>query len=406
MRRLADPRAVVGIVSGGHLLSHFYLLAFPPLFPDLRRAFGLDAVGLGLVVSVVAIGMLLQVPAGGLVARIGAKRVFVAGVAVTGGGVALAGLAGSYPALLAATVVSGVGQAAFHPADYTLLDAAGGAEGKSFGVHTFGGYAGFALAPLAVGGLAAAAGWRTALLVVGAAGIAYAAVAWLALAPIHRPDPVPAAGDRPTRLARARAFLGPELLVLALFYTGLVVGQKGIGTFTPLFVSTRLGMTEAAGNGVLTTFFAGGAVGVLAGGALADRHDPARIVVVALVAGSAVLVALVAGLVGTGPAGALPAFALVGLCYGLPLPSRDRLVSATTDSADVGTSFGVVFTAAAVGSFVGPAALGAVVERAGPAVAFLAVAGCFCLAAAVVVCLRAGLVGDRSARPTTVEEGE
>ncbi len=121
MRRLVDPRAVVGIVSGGHLLSHFYLLAFPPLFPDLRRAFGLDAVGLGLVVSVVAIGTFLQVPAGGLVARIGA------------------------------------------------------------------------------------------------AGIAYAAVAWLALAPVHRPDPVPAAGDRPTRLARARALLGPELPVLALF---------------------------------------------------------------------------------------------------------------------------------------------------------------------------------------------
>ncbi len=126
----------------------------------------------------------------------------------------------------------------------------------------------------------------------------------------------------------------------------------------------------------------------------------------ALVAGSPVLVALVAGLVGTGPAAALPAFALVGLRCGLSLPSRDRLVSATTDSADVGTSFGVVFTAAAVGSFVGPAVLGAVVERAGPAVAFLAVAGCCCLAAAVVVRLRAGLVGDRSARATTVEEGK
>ncbi|MEF8842095.1 MAG: MFS transporter [Haloarculaceae archaeon] len=403
MRRSTDdPRAVVGIVTGGHFLSHFYLLAFPPLFPMLRRSFDLDAVGLGLVMSVVAVGMFLQVPAGVLVERVGAKPVFVGGVAVTSGGIAAAGLAGSYPLLLAATLVSGVGQAAFHPADYTLLDAATDrhAEGKSFGVHTFGGYVGFAAAPLAVGALAAALDWRVALLAVGGAGVAYALFAGVVMAPVHRPRATETStpDERSSLPERTRALLRPRVLVLAVFFSGLVMGQKGISTFTPLFVATRLDMTETAGNSVLTAFFTAGAVGVLLGGVAADRYDPHLVAITTLTAGSAALAALVAGAVGTGAAVAFPLFAFVGLCYGLPLPSRDRLVSAAS-SGDVGTSFGVVFTAAAVGSFVSPTLLGGVIERSGTAAAFAAVALFFLAAAGVVLLLKAGLVGGRTDRP-------
>jgi MFS family permease len=397
-----DPRAVIGIVTGGHFLSHFYLLAFPPLFPMLREDFGLDAVGFGLVMSVVAVGMFLQVPAGGLVERVGAKRVFVAGVAVTSGGIAAAGLADSYPLLLAAALVSGVGQAAFHPADYTLLDAVtdGSAEGKSFGVHTFGGYAGFAVAPLAVGGLASAFDWRVALLAVGGAGVAYALFAHVVTAAVHRPSGTDdtARGERRPLAERTRALLRPSIVVLAVFFVGLVMGQKGVSTFTPLFVSTQLGMTEVAGNTVLTVFFSAGAVGVLAGGVLADRYDPHLVAITTLTAGSAALGALVSGVLGTGAVVAYPLFAFVGLCYGLPLPSRDRLVSAASSSTGVGTSFGVVFTAAAVGSFVSPTLLGAIIERAGTGSAFAAIAGFFLLAAGVVVLLKVGAVGERTTR--------
>jgi MFS family permease len=404
-----DPRAVVGIVTGGHFLSHFYLLSFPPLFPMLRESFDLDAVGLGLVMSVVAVGMFLQVPAGGLVGRIGAKRVFVVGVAVTSGGIAAAGLAGSYPLLLAATVVSGIGQAAFHPADYTLLDAATdrSAEGKSFGVHTFGGYVGFAAAPLVVGALAATFDWRAALLAVGGAGLAYAAFAGVVMAPVHRPRAASDAGstERAALAERARTLLRPNIVVLAVFFVGLVVGQKGIGTFAPLFVAERLGMTEASGNSVLTVFFSAGAVGVLAGGVVADRYDPHLVAVTALTAGSTALAALVAGLLGSGPTVAFPLFAFVGLCYGLPLPSRDRLVSAAS-SGDVGTTFGVVFTAAAVGSFVSPTLLGGIIERTGTAAAFAAIALSFLVAAGVVALLKAGVVGERTASDTTIEPSD
>jgi MFS family permease len=175
----SDPEFLrtLGIVSGGHLLSHLYVLAYPPLFPLLIDDFGLNNTQLGLIMSVVALSMFLfQTPVGELVDRIGAKPVFVLGLVFTGGGTALVGAATSYPLLLVFALVAGIGQSAFHPADYTLLDAVteGDQEGRSFGIHTFAGYAGFAVAPALVGGLGVLYGWQIALFVVLAAAITLA----------------------------------------------------------------------------------------------------------------------------------------------------------------------------------------------------------------------------------------
>jgi predicted MFS family arabinose efflux permease len=406
-RGLADWRFTVGVVSGGHFLSHFYKLAFPPLFPLLRPEFGASNVQLGLLMTALWAGSFLQAPIGVLVDRVGGKRMFLGAVGLTSLGVVLSGLAVSYYVIFAFALLSGLGQAVFHPADYALLDAAteGDNEGKSFGVHTFGGYVGFAAAPLVVGALAAAFDWRVALLAVGGAGVAYALFAGVVMVPVHRPRGTEesARDERSSLPERTRALLRPRVLVLAVFFAGLVMGQKGISTFTPLFVATQLGMTEAAGNSVLTAFFTAGAVGVLLGGIAADRYDPHLVAIATLTAGSAALAALVAGAVGTGAAVAFPLFAFVGLCYGLPLPSRDRLVSAAS-SGDVGTSFGVVFTAAAVGSFVSPTLLGAVIERSGTAAAFAAIALFFLAAAGVALLLKAGLVGGRTDRPVPGSE--
>jgi len=100
---------VVGLVTGGHLLSHFYLLAFPPLFPLLRADLGPTNVELGLVMSAVGLGTVLQFPVDELVDRTGAKRVFAAGLVVTGGGVALAALIGGAVLAVVVTVVAPLG---------------------------------------------------------------------------------------------------------------------------------------------------------------------------------------------------------------------------------------------------------------------------------------------------------
>jgi len=408
---------VVGLVTGGHFLSHFYLLAFPPLFPLLRAEFGLSNAQLGLLVSVISVAMLLQVLVGELVDRAGAKRVFVGGVAATAAGVLLTGTADSYPGLLAFAALSGVGQAAFHPADYPLVEAVSdsGREGRNFSVHTFGGYAGFAVAPLVVGRLGLVRGWRTALLAVGAAGLAYAALAAVALPSAYRAqvearadaaadgedgsgdgrevasDDAPAdPADAPATDADGSgndvraALLRPGIAVMVLFFVVFSMAGKGVQTFTPVLAVDGFGLAESVGNTALSGFFAVTAVAVLAGGPLADRYDPRRVIAAATATAAGTLAVVVSG-VGVDATALVVAFGVAGGAYGLVFASRDRLVSSSAAAGSTGRSFGLVFTASSLGSLASPVLLGVVIDAASAGLAFAVVAGFFLLAGGVAL---------------------
>jgi len=394
MRR--ETSRVVGLVTGGHMLSHFYLLAFPPIFPLLRADLGLTNVEIGLIISALSAGTVLQLPVGELVDRVGAKRVFVAGVAVTAGGVAVAGLGvGAYPTLLAGALVSGVGQAAFHPADYALLGAAtdGDREGRSFGVHTFGAYVGFAAAPVVVAGLAAVAGARAALVAVGLAGLAYAGLAALALPAVYRDelrdDPEPATdGSGAERRSLREDLLRRDVLAMFGFFVVFVAAAKGVQTFTNVLAVDAYGLSASVGNTALTAFFVGAAAGILVGGVLADRFPPRRVAVVTLLGGAATLAVVVLVVAPLGAPFTVGGFGAVGGAIGLVYPSRDRLVSRATSAGGTGRGFGFVFTGVAVGGVAGPAALGWTVDTAGVVVAFLVVAALYAASAGVTLVVR------------------
>jgi MFS family permease len=402
-----DWRRVVGLVSGGHFLSHFYLLALPPLFPALRGDLGLTNTQLGLVMSVLSVGSLLQLPVGELVDRVGAKRVFVVGTAVTAGGIAAAGLAlATYPALLAAALLSGVGQSAFHPADYALLGAAtpDDAEGRSFSVHTFGGYVGFAAAPLVVGTLAAVTGPGAALGAVGLVGLAYAGAAAVALPAVYRGtidgtsdgtdaatdggegDGVEQEGERPSL---REELLRRDVLALGVFFLVYGTANKAIQTFTTVLATDAYGLATSAGNTALTGFFAASAAGILLGGVVADRFDPRRILVATIAVASVALVVVVYGVAPAGATATVGGFSAVGLLLGVVYPSRDRLVSRGTADGSAGRGFGFVFSAGAVGAVGGPVVLGAIVDAFDAPAAFLFAGACYMLTAAVVTAVRA-----------------
>ena len=387
-----DWRYTVGVVTGGHLLSHFYLLAFPPLFSSLRAEFGLSNTALGVLISVISIGLLLQLPVGGLVDRWGAKHVFVGGVVLTAAGVGLAGFATSYLGLVAGAVVSGIGQSAFHPADYALLNAVteGDNEGKSFGVHTFGAYVGFAAAPLVVGGIALRADWRTALLVVGGGGLLYALVAALTLdSPYRRQlDGATRAEDDGDGRGSLAALWNPTVLLLLCFFVVLTMAGTGVQTFTAVFVASAYGLPDAIGNLTLTGFFAGASLGILVGGVIADRFDPRRIIVAALGISGVVTLVLTVGPVPASTAVSVGGFAVVGFVMGLAYPSRDRLVSQYTPAGSTGRGFGLIFTGASIGGLVSPALLGAVIDATAVRVAFVLVGAFFLGAGAIAFALR------------------
>ena len=393
-----DRRVVVGSVSSGHFLSHFYLLSLPPLFPQLLDAFALTNTQLGLIVAAIQLPiMLLQIPVGQVVDQIGAKRVFVLGLGLTSLGILLAGFSSGYWPLLVFAILSGIGQSAFHPADYALLDAVmeEGTEGKSFSIHTFGGFAGFAAAPLVVGGLGVTLGWRPALVIAGSVGIGAALLAELTLEPVYL------AGHEERAVAEGEANNGhffedlaaiasPSMTAVFLFFMVLFAAGNGIQSFTTVFLHNGAGLPETIGNTALTGFFTLSAIGILVGGPVADRYDVHVVIGVCLLLAGVITGILVSGTLGITTMVAVTLLSVVGFFSGLLRPSRDRLVSLHAPPDSAGRSFGFVFTGGSFGGFMGPILLGRAIDLEGPAIAFVAIGGFFLLAGAMVMAMKLG----------------
>ena len=147
---LRADATVISLVGFAHGTSHFYHFVLPTLFPFLMRDFGLSFTQAGaLMTAFFVISGVGQALAGFVVDRFGALRVLYGGMAL----LALSGLvlaaADSYPMLLAAAAVAGLGNSVFHPADYTLINRRVSTPrlGHAFSVHGLSGSLGWAAAP-------------------------------------------------------------------------------------------------------------------------------------------------------------------------------------------------------------------------------------------------------------------
>ena len=122
---LRQDARVIGLVGLAHGVSHFYHLILAALFPWLKPEFDLSYAQLGLLMTVFfVVSGVGQALAGFVVDRVGASRVLFGGIALLGvAAVVLAGAHG-YPMLLAGSMLAGVGNSVFHPADYTLAEPA------------------------------------------------------------------------------------------------------------------------------------------------------------------------------------------------------------------------------------------------------------------------------------------
>ncbi|MEE8139713.1 MAG: MFS transporter, partial [Alphaproteobacteria bacterium] len=295
---------VLGLISTGHLLSHFYFLTLPPLFVFIRADLGLSYTELGLMMALLyGVTAVAQIPAGFLVDRVGARVVLTAGLfimsacfALVGAspamGRALAGLGlpfdATYGLMLFWLALAGVGNSVFHPADYAILNSSikPARMGRAFSIHTFFGHLGFALAPATILFLAALTDWKLALVIAGLIGIAimFAMVSqWNslhddALLPNKAKSDTPtmdARADRPgqteagpTKEGLALLFSAPMLLFF-LFFAALGMTASGVQAFLVVaLVGLDVAPLEIAGY-ALTAYLFASAAGILAGGVIA-----------------------------------------------------------------------------------------------------------------------------------------
>ncbi|MFF2545357.1 MFS transporter [Kitasatospora sp. NPDC058063] len=280
MPKNSDHRSIL-LLSVGHSCVDVYQGAVAALVPFLvaERHYGYAAVS-GVVLAASLLSSVAQPLFGALTDRRPLPWLLPVSTLLGGAGIALSGVSGSYGLTLFFVALSGVGVAAYHPESARVARLAAqrapGTQGASAapggpGVHrgmawfSLGGNLGFAAAPLLVAAVVGTGGLRlTPLLALPA--LAGAALCLPVLRELERrraagvaQPPAPAADNR-------AAFLRLSLAVVCRS-----IAFVGLSTFLSLFATQRLGGGPAAGTAALVVLYAGGAVGSVLGGALADR---------------------------------------------------------------------------------------------------------------------------------------
>src|SRR5882724_1773300 len=398
-RSLRDDVRVIALIGCGHMVSHFLQLTLPPLFPLLREELGVSWVALGVISSVFyAVSGLAQPVAGFFVDHFGARRVLLSGMVLAGAAIASAGLAPGYGTLLPIAALAGLGNSVFHPADYSMLNAAvsGRRIARAYSVHQISGNIGWVLAPLLVGSVTHLAGWRVALLTAG--GVALLATFVIALHTRGLGAPMPALPRAHGGRLRAdlRLLTAVPILMAFGYFVLLTASTSGIQTFAVPALGMIYHAPLVLATGALTVYLFGNASGVLTGGLLADRATRHDLVAAAGVLCAATLMVVLAS--GVLPLGAVSAvMALIGFSMGVTAPSRDMLVREATPAGSSGKVFGFVYSGLDVGSLIAPPVYGWFLDQGEARGMFFVIAAVMLVMIATVVQVRRRVVAPRPA---------
>ncbi|NUU26177.1 MAG: MFS transporter [Streptomycetaceae bacterium] len=207
---------------------------------------------------------------GVLVDRLRVGWMAAAGVATAGLGLGLSGLVQPYAAVWLLILLSGLGVAMFHPAAGKAAREEAGESTAAMSVFAAGGSIGFFLAPvLATPALVAWGVGATALFIPPALLVAY-----VLYRNRHRQRVLAAAASR----GRTGEDQWTPFLVLTAIEVVRSVVFVGVSTFIELYWIRYLDASHALAGTALACFLAGGVLGTLTGGRIADRFGLVRTV--------------------------------------------------------------------------------------------------------------------------------
>jgi MFS family permease len=399
---------VIGLIGLAHGTSHFFHMLLPPLFPVFIRDFGLSYSELGLLVTLFfVISGSGQALAGFLVDRVGARPVLFAALSCFVAAALAAATAHGYAGLMLAAALAGLGNASFHPIDFTILNKRVSAPrlGHAFSVHGITGNLGWALAPVFLLGVSALSGnWRVAYL-----GVAAIALGVLLLLALHR-DAIDdrqgawahetAAAARVHATEHPLAFLKlPSVWLCFSFFFWTTAALSAIQSFAGPALTRMYGLPVSTTAFVVTGYMLFGAAGMVAGGFLVGRAERLERLIAWAMAFSSVLLLVVASGWLPGPV-ALLAAALAGAGTGVAGPSRDMLIKRAAPPGATGRVYGTVYSGLDAGFALAAPMFGWLLDHGQPQAVF---AGAALLL--VLGVLSAGFVGLKVHRRAAASEG-
>lgn len=378
---------ILGLIGTAHFLSHFYVLALPPLFLMWRDEFGVSFAMLGLSSALLSgATAVLQTPIGFLTDRFGAKRFMVGGTLLMCLGMAAMAIAPNFPTILVLCVLSGIGNSVIHPVDYAIL--AGSIDkqrmGRAFAFHTFTGNLGFAAGPPVIVLLAGLLGWRGALATVGLIGVpVVGAILWQSriLADQVKPRGQDAG---PSGLALLSS------MPMVMFFLFMLTSAMAGGAVQAFLITTlaKLWSTPVAiGSAALTGYMVGNTVGTLVGGWIADRYGGALLVFTVLASLAAAALFLIPGMIDLPELLLLGTVFAAGVLLGASRTPRDVMIKDAAPPGQIGKVFGFVSSGLPLGMAITPVPFGALLDMGHPELVFplvaaILVASCFTLTAA------------------------
>ena len=242
-----------------------------PALPNIGSSFGVGPAQWGLLAAAFLVGAgLLQVPAGLLARRYGARTISLAGVGLLAVSAAACGAAPSFAVLLVLRLVAGVGAALFFSPAIGLVASLypAGARGVPVGVFSSAFSVGAALGVVLGALLIPPLGWQLSL-VVGGAMLGATTIVGLALIPTAAGAPPPRS-ERPRKGVPA-ALRYPGTWAIGIAFVGFEGATFATGQFVVPWGEAVEGWTAALAGAVGMMFILPSIIGGPIGGRIAER---------------------------------------------------------------------------------------------------------------------------------------
>lgn len=262
---------LISLLALGHFVVDLNQGSLPALLPFLKAAHQLSYAAVATIVLAANVASSLVQPLFGYFADQTARRwMLPASVLLTGGGLALMGLAPGYGALVALVLLMGFGVAAYHPEGYkTATSVAGERKATALSWFSLGGNIGVALGPPVITALVTAVG------LAGSLGLLVPTLIVSALLLAVLPAFAESAAPRAAAAAAARGVNMPgAMALLVLVVTIRSWATLGFTTFVPFYYIDVLGADPRLVGPLLFVFLGAGAAGTVVAGPLADRWGP------------------------------------------------------------------------------------------------------------------------------------
>ena len=364
---LRQDAAVIGLVGLAHGTSHFSHLLLAPLFPIFIREFGLSFADVGLLMTVFfVISGVGQALSGFLVDRVGARPVLFAAIGCFLVASLVASQVDSHAGLMLVAVIAGLGNAPFHPCDFTILNQRVSAPrlGHAFSAHGLTGNLGWALAPAFLVGITALSDWRTAY---HAAALLYVGV--LALLWWQRDKLLTEVVVRAPHAPRGNDLGFLKLPVVWWCFTFFLLSTMTLAvvqSFAPSILQALYGTSMEAATLTVSAYMLCAAAGMFTGGFVAaygHQHRLSSDMVVACAMGAGAFFMLLCATGWFGEVGTMVVLAATGFAIGVAGPSRDLLIKRATPKGATGRVYGTVYSGLDVGFALSPLLFGLFMDR-------------------------------------------